>query len=98
MVHDSRLVVFTWPVTAKLFSIPDSTWVPSSQSLQVVHCMRVMPGGTWELIVAGRCTTHRPLLDGRYLPMDQLTDFVSMPLKLPHIAPKAFFPDDFMAG
>jgi hypothetical protein len=34
------------------------------------------------------------LLEGRYLPIDQLTDLVSVPLKLPHIAPKAFFPDE----
>src|SRR5579859_7428361 len=84
--------------TAKLFSVPDSTCVPSSQSLQVVHCIRVIAGKIAVFIAAARCTTQSPLLEGRYFPIDQLTDFVSVPLKFPHIAPKAFFPEARMVG
>jgi hypothetical protein len=46
--------------------------------------------GIEALMVAALCTTQTPLLEGRYLPMDQSTDLVSVPLKFPHIAPKAF--------
>src|SRR5579859_7246286 len=57
--------------TAKLFSVPDSTCVPSSQSLQVVHCIRVIAGKIAVFIAAARCTTQSPLLEGRYFPIDQ---------------------------
>src|SRR5579862_5344910 len=96
MVHDSKLDATSWPVRAKSFSIPASTSVPSSQSLQVAHCIRVMLGGIAELMAMARSTSQSPLLPGRYLPNDQLTDFVSVPLNCEHIAPKAFLPEFLM--
>src|ERR1035437_4044423 len=93
MVHRTLVVLTTWAVNTKLFSIPDSTCVPSSQSLQVVHCMRVILAGIAELMVAALCTTQSPLLQGRYLPIDQPTDLVRAPLEFPHIAPPACLPE-----
>src|SRR5262245_19053197 len=92
MVHERTFEV-ACPVTAKLFSLPDSTSVPSSQSLHVAHCMRVMLSGMNALILAALCTSQRPLLPGRYFPSDQPTDFVNVPLNCEHIAPNAFLPE-----
>src|SRR5579884_1127642 len=98
MLHESTLEELTRQDKPKLFSMPDSTCVPSSQSLHVGHCMRVMLAGIAELMVMARSISQTPLLDGKYLPIDQLTDFVSVPLNFAHIAPKAFLPEDLMVG
>src|SRR5690348_2722372 len=92
MVQERRLV-FIWAVTEKLFSMPLSTAVPSSQSLQVAHCIRVMFAGIAALMTSARCTSQTPLLPGRYLPSDQPRDFVKVPLNCEHMAPKAFLPE-----
>src|SRR6185312_16441378 len=88
-----RRFVFICAVTAKLFSMPLSTAVPSSQSLHVAHCMRVMFVGMAALMTSARCTSQTPLLPGRYLPSDQARDLVKVPLNCEHMAPKAFLPE-----
>src|SRR5581483_522141 len=98
MLHASVLDPLVRPASAKLFSIPDSTCVPSSQSLHVGHCMRVMLPGTAALMAAARSTRQSPLLPGKYLPIDHPTDFVKVPLNRAHIAPKNFFPEAWMVG
>src|SRR5438477_337297 len=88
--HDlPRFMPDTVAVGAAWFSMPVSTCVPSCQSLQVTTCMRVAWAGITELILLACCTRQAPSPRGRYLPCDQATDLVSMPLKPGASAPNA---------